>query len=288
MAKNFIGCLARLAADLRSAVIHRFVVRPGSADWSIDARLGRLDGLHEQVFQRLPFLDQVPQTSAPASRAGPGWGRWSERRVGPLPSTGRPCGLRYSPDAPPLRRERSGRRPGRRRKSPSAWSIRLMPPRRITSPRSRMATRSQISSTSPSKCELRKMVVPRCLQVGHHLADLAPADRIDAVGRLVEEDHLGVVHQGLGDAEPLLHALGIGADLGVHPPLDADHFQHLGDALAPIRPGHLQKRAVEFEQAGAGVVVGKAVVLGQVADATANARPCRPARRAGRRCLRWR
>ncbi len=34
---------------------------------------------------------------------------------------------------------------------------------------------------------------------------------------------------------------------------------------------HAEQRAVEIEQAGAGVVVGEAVVLGQIADAPAHA-----------------
>src|SRR5205807_5296374 len=47
-------------------------------------------------------------------------------------------------------------------------------------------------------------------------ADLAAADGIDAVGRLVEENHLRVVDHRLGDADALLHALGVGADFVVH------------------------------------------------------------------------
>ena len=101
----------------------------------------------------------------------------------------------------------------------------------------------------------------------HDVADLAPAHRIDAVGRLVEEDHVRLVHQRLGDAEPLFHALGVGADFVVHPPLEADHLQDFGDALAADAAGHVEQGAVEVEEAGGGVVVGEAVVLRQVADA---------------------
>ena len=71
-------------------------------------------------------------------------------------------------------------------------------------------------------------------------ADFAAADRIDAVGRLVEEDDFRVVEDGLGDAEALLHALGIGADFVVHPALEADHLQHLGDAFAARSARHVQ------------------------------------------------
>src|SRR5262249_27847707 len=107
-------------------------------------------------------------------------------------------------------------------------------------------------------------------QLVEDLADLAAADRIDAVGRLVEEDHVGVVYQRLGDAHALFHALGIGLDLVVHAALEADHVEDLADALLLQTGGHLQQAAVEVEQAGGGVILGEAVVLGQIADAPAD------------------
>ena len=115
----------------------------------------------------------------------------------------------------------------------------------------------------------------------HQVADFAAADRIDAVGRLVEEDHVRLVQQRLGDAEALFHALGVGANLVVHPSLEADRFQHFRDALAAYAGRDAQQGAVEIEQTGAGVVVGKAMVLRQIADAACEPRPCRPAGRAG-------
>ena len=119
---------------------------------------------------------------------------------------------------------------------------------------------------------MRKIVLPSRFERLHQVADLAAADRIDAVGRLVEEDHVRLVQQRLGDAEPLFHALGVGADLVVHPALEADQLEDLGDALAADAGRHVEQGAVEVEQAGAGVVVGEAVVLGQVADAAADGR----------------
>jgi len=68
----------------------------------------------------------------------------------------------------------------------------------------------------------------------------------------------------------LLHALGVGADLVVLAADQADDFQHLRDALAAAGGGHVEEGAVEVEQAGAGVVVGEAVVFGQVTDAAAD------------------
>jgi hypothetical protein len=108
--------------------------------------------------------------------------------------------------------------------------------------------------------------LPLLLELLHHAADLAAADRVHAVGRLVEEDHVGVVQQRLGDPQPLLHALGVGADLGVPPPLQADHLQHLLAAGLPLPAPQAEQLPVEVQEAGAGVVVGEAVVLGEVAD----------------------
>jgi hypothetical protein len=54
------------------------------------------------------------------------------------------------------------------------------------------------------------------------LPDLPPADRVHPVRRLVQENQLRVVEDGLGDPGPLLHALGVGADLVVHPAGQSD------------------------------------------------------------------
>ena len=54
-------------------------------------------------------------------------------------------------------------------------------------------------------------------QPAEHFADLAAADRIEAVGRLVEHQQVGIVHQRLGQPDALPHSLRVGADLGVRP-----------------------------------------------------------------------
>ena len=50
------------------------------------------------------------------------------------------------------------------------------------------------------------------LQDRAHRRDLG---RVETVGRLVEEEHLGPAEHGLGDAEALLHAVAVGADRAV-------------------------------------------------------------------------
>ena len=102
------------------------------------------------------------------------------------------------------------------------------------------------------------------------LTNITAADGIDAVGRFVEEDHFGVVHQCLRDAEALFHALGKAANLVVHPIRDADHHQHGGNAFLAVRAGHAEKLPVEVKQTVAGVVIGEAMIFRQIADARAH------------------
>ena len=74
---------------------------------------------------------------------------------------------------------------------------------------------------------LRKIVLPLPLQVGQVAANLRAGQRIEAVGRLVEDEQLRVVQHRLGQAQPLEHALGIGPH-GILGPLgQADLFQQL-------------------------------------------------------------
>ena len=69
------------------------------------------------------------------------------------------------------------------------------------------------------------------------VAHPADAGRVEAVGRLVEDEHLRVAEQGVRDAEPLAHAERVVAD----PPVrllvgQADELDHLVDARAGRRP----------------------------------------------------
>ena len=58
-------------------------------------------------------------------------------------------------------------------------------------------------------------VLPSAAQPQDQVADLLAADRIEAAHRLVEDDHLRVVHQRLRDADALQHALRVGAEARV-------------------------------------------------------------------------
>jgi hypothetical protein len=75
-----------------------------------------------------------------------------------------------------------------------------------------------------------------CAAVGvaaQQVAHPADAGRVQAVGRLVEDEDLRVPHQGGGDAEPLPHAQGV----VTHPAAgfggrQADGVEHLLDPAA--------------------------------------------------------
>ena len=124
---------------------------------------------------------------------------------------------------------------------------------------------------------------PLALELQEQVADLLAADRVHAVGRLVQEDHLRVVEERLGDPQPLLHPLGVGADLGVHPLAQADDLQRLGDPLASARPGS-GRRAGRRSRAGCGRC-GTRGTGGPPAGSrpACGRRWCRPGSRAGTR-----
>ena len=135
-----------------------------------------------------------------------------------------------------------------------------------TSPRSRIATRSQTSSTSCSRWLLMKIVLPCGLDPCRSPASRSgPPDPRRRSARRASSS-CGIVQHGLRQPEPLEHALGV--------------FLHR--RLPPARPGRpMQQRPRRrrisaadrplrlpkiFQGRVARVMPGYAVVLGQVAD----------------------
>src|SRR2546428_7737462 len=98
-------------------------------------------------------------------------------------------------------------------------------------------------------------------------ANLAPANRVYAVGGLIQEDDLGVVQQCLSNADALFHSLGVRTQLVVFSSLETDQVQHRVDAPQEDLARHAKQGTIEFEQAVTGVILGKAVVFGKIADA---------------------
>ena len=90
---------------------------------------------------------------------------------------------------------------------------------------------------------------PAAVQVQQQVAHLGDALRVEAVGRLVEDEQLRTAQQRTGQAEPLLHAERVGLD---RPAADAGQphlLEHLVDPRPPgapraARPGGVEQREV--------------------------------------------
>ena len=70
-------------------------------------------------------------------------------------------------------------------------------------------------------------------QLAEELAQLDPGARIEPGGRLVEQQHLGVVDERVGEAQPLLHAAREALDVGVALVAEVDEVEQVADHLAP-------------------------------------------------------
>ena len=66
--------------------------------------------------------------------------------------------------------------------------------------------------TSARMCELSSTVTPALAEVADQLADLPDAGRVEAVGRLVEDQQVGRLEQRRRDGEPLLHPERVGLE----------------------------------------------------------------------------
>ena len=106
--------------------------------------------------------------------------------------------------------------------------------------------------------------------VPDELEDLGPAGRIEVRGRLVEEEDLGIVDEGLGQLEALLHARGVRVEEPVSRFAEADVEKDLVGALHGFLAGHARELA-EIGGEGHGVHAGdETVALGHVADRAAD------------------
>ena len=82
-------------------------------------------------------------------------------------------------------------------------------------PLSMIPTRSASWSASSRYWVVRKTVVPSSVERSHLLPDRLAADRVEAGGRLVEEEHARLVDERRGEVEPALHPARVGADAAV-------------------------------------------------------------------------
>jgi hypothetical protein len=81
-------------------------------------------------------------------------------------------------------------------------------------------------------------VVPALRRSGHGGAELAGADRVDPDGRLVQEQHLGLVQQAAGDVQPLPHPPRVALDALLLPAGQPRELQQLADARLLLAGRH--------------------------------------------------
>ena len=108
--------------------------------------------------------------------------------------------------------------------------------------------RSQTSCTSYSRWLQNSTVFPR-LERDDQVLHFARADRIESGGRLVEQDQIGVVDQGLCQADAPSHAFGVFAQLafsglGIEP----DDVEQFRNSSIQLFARDLEKPAVEFQR----------------------------------------
>ena len=89
-------------------------------------------------------------------------------------------------------------------------------------------------------------------EVAHQRAHLPDAARVEAVGRLVQDQQLRLLEQRRGDREPLLHAQRVRLHPVLRPVPQADQFQHLGHPalLHAAGVGQQRERVLGGEVAG--------------------------------------
>ena len=100
---------------------------------------------------------------------------------------------------------------------------------------------------------VRKTVVPRSvLRRADLLPQVSPARRVEAGRGLVEEEHLGLVHERQGQVEPAAHAAGVRADPPVGGGGEPDPFEQVGVAPVRLRPREAVQHGLEPQQLAPG------------------------------------
>ena len=111
------------------------------------------------------------------------------------------------------------------------------------------------------------LVVGEVADEGEHL--VSPL-RVHAVGGLVEEQQVGIVHQCLGQLDALLHARGVGLEVAVARLTKAHVVEHLVRALHGIGAGEAGKLAAVRHKLHGRHAGDVRVALGHVAEAGPN------------------
>ena len=110
--------------------------------------------------------------------------------------------------------------------------------------RKRMVMRSQTSCTSASRWLHSRTVLPCCFEGQDQVLHFPRADGVQAGGRFIQEDQVGIVDQGLGQADAAGHSLGILAQLALAGlGVEADDVQQFGNAPVEFAPGQAETAA---------------------------------------------
>ena len=151
--------------------------------------------------------------------------------VPPPRPAARPGSPRAARRAPALRASTSTRKPPPSTWRPSSGTV----PMSAMLPSLNSATRSQTLCTRSSRCDDSSTLTPRCLRSRMISSSSTRGLRIEAGGRLVEDRDLRVLHQDLGEPEPLAHAAREGRDALVDDVGEPDMRERSRDLLLALR-----------------------------------------------------
>ena len=104
----------------------------------------------------------------------------------------------------------------------------------------------------------------------HLLPDAGAADGIEARRRLVEEQHVRVVHQRGGEVEAAPHAAGVRADAAIERVADVDEGAELDQPAVDLVAGQAVELALEAQQLEAGLLRVERDILQGDADVQAH------------------
>ena len=156
----------------------------------------------------------------------------------------------------------AGRTPSRCASLPGAPSATIRPSLMIS-------TRSHVASTS-DRMWLERITVWSAPELLDEVARLARLARVEARGRLVEDQRLGFVDDRLREADPLPQPARQPADHLVAAFVEAARLDRVVDARASPRRRHAAQLAHQLEEAGDAHLVVERRGLRQVADAAAH------------------
>jgi len=103
-------------------------------------------------------------------------------------------------------------------------------------------------------------------QSAEQLPYLRPPDRIEPIGRLVQDQQVGVMQQRLRQAEPLIHPFAEPFDRFVVAPGQSDKFQQFVTPAGDVGRRHPAETPIQAERRAGRVMLVDPEVFGQVAD----------------------